>query len=167
MGKDGYFTHKYFSVSPDWLVLQEDSFQFKFVFTSLTFSNLPTRTNIGVTAPEHVVLFFVIVLTLCFRHQRRSDWCSSFSGPLIQQKLRPDGQLTDVLMSQLLREPFKHIGLLCCALPHTVWPHNQALQSGEMLIKSRCLCIHIEALSQSVSLSLTDAYAYMLPHTHL
>lgn len=41
-------------------------------------------------------------------------------GTSYTTELRPDGQLTDVLMSQLLREPFKHIGLLCCALPHTV-----------------------------------------------
>lgn len=69
MGKDGYFTHKYFSVSPDRLVLQEDSFQFKFVFTSLTSSNLPSGTNIGVIASEHVVLFFVIFSPCVFSNE--------------------------------------------------------------------------------------------------
>lgn len=63
-------------------------------------------------------------------------------------------------MSQNLHEPYEHIRFLCCALPHTVWPHNQAIQ-WEMLIKSRCLCM----LSHPVCLS--HVHLPIRPLTHI
>lgn len=62
--------------------------------------------------------------------------------------------MDNLQMSLCHSTSMNHIRLLCCALPHTVWPHNQAVQ-WEMLIKSRCLCMHIEPLSHSFCLSLS------------
>lgn len=64
MGKDGYFTHKYYPVSPDCLVLQEDSFQFEFVFTSLADQNKHRSHRFRT---RFVVLRHL--LTLCFSNE--------------------------------------------------------------------------------------------------
>lgn len=141
MGEDGYFTHKYFSVSPDRLVLQEDSFQFKFVFTSLTSSNSADQHKHRSHRFRTCCVVFRHLLTLCFSSEARLYASVALidalpSGSLYNWRPPPpslplpesrtDGQLTDVLMSQRCHEPYKHIRLLCCAPPHTVWPHNQA-----------------------------------------
>ena len=71
MGEDGYFTHKYFSVSPDRLVLQEDSFQFKFVFTSLTSSNSADQHKHRSHRFRTCCVVFRHLLTLCFSSEAR------------------------------------------------------------------------------------------------
>lgn len=94
MGKDGYFTHKYYSVSPDGLVLQEDSFQFEFVFASLADQNKHRSHRFRTRC---VVLRHL--LTLCFSNEA----CLYTSAALIDAFLRvslynrnsPENRLTD------------------------------------------------------------------------
>lgn len=62
MGTDSYFTHKYYSASPGSLLVQ-DSFQFKFVFTSLADQNKHQSHCFR----THCV--FLCLLTSCFSNE--------------------------------------------------------------------------------------------------
>lgn len=142
MGKDGYFTHKYFSVSPDCLVLQ-DSFQFKFVFTSLTSSNLLSRTNSGVRASKHVLLFssshLVFFQQRLSLYERSFDLCALL-GSLYNwnsQESRTDGQLTNYVT--VLPWTINTLGSSAVHY-HTVWPHNQAVQWEIQSNPDACAC---------------------------
>lgn len=155
MGKDGYSTHKYYSVSPDCLVLQENSFQFEFVFTSLADQNKHRshRSRTCCVVLRHL-------LTLCFSNKA----CRCGSAALIRglrrdhyisESPRRAVQITDDLMSEPLREPQEHIRPTAAHF-HTLHDHTARPLQWENQIQ---MTVHARTTSVSVCVSVT----YVLP----
>lgn len=172
MGEDGYFTHKYFSVSPDRLVLQEDSFQFKFVFTSLTSSNSADQHKHRSHRFRTCCVVFRHLLTLCFSSEARLYASVALidalpSGSLYNWRPPPPpspsqraAQMDSLQMSFCHSAAMNHTNTSGSSAVHhhTLYDHT----TRQTMIKSRCSCMHIEALSHSVSSYKEEVYSSAL-----